>query len=410
MGKLSSLTLGIITAVGGFVDMGELVTTAQAGSQYRFALLWTITVGVLGIMIYIDTTGRVAITSGRSIFDVIRERLGYKIGLVALAVAMLVNILTIVIEICGMALVIQLITHLSYLWWVPLAGLLVLVILWLGSFSLVENGAAILGLALLVFIVAAIKLAPPWDQVARQMIIPTIPQGTNMFAYAFQAVALLGAFMTPYEVFFYSSGAIEEKWSGRDFITNRATTLVGFTFGSLIVISMMVVAAQVFFPHQIQSQAFPSIPVPVITSLGTAGFLVFLLGAFASTGGAAMEATLSTTYTTAQFFGWDWGQSHNPRGAPIFSFTTILAVIAAVIIAFTGIDPIQLTIYTTALAAFSLPFTFIPLFIVANDEEYMGEMKNGRLTNIASLFFLAVLVLVTLATIPLFILGGGGGG
>lgn len=410
MSKVSSLALGIITAVGGFVDMGELVTCSQAGSQYRFALLWTITVGVLGIMIFIDTAGRVAITSGRSIFDVIRERLGYRVGLIALCVAMLVNVLTIVIEISGMALVIQIITHLSYLWWVPAAAILVLVILWFGSFQLVENGAAILGLSLLVFIVAAIALHPPWDQVARQMIVPTIPAGKALFPYAFQAVALLGAFMTPYEVFFYSSGAIEEKWTGADFITNRATTIVGFTFGSLIVISMMVVAAQTFFAHHIQSQLFSSIPVPIVTSLGTVGFLFFLLGAFASTGGAAMESTLSTTYTGAQFFGWDWGQEHNPKNAPIFSFTTIIALGLAVIVAFTGIDPVQLTIYTTALAAFSLPFTFIPLFIIANDEEYMGDMRNGRLTNIASVFFLIVLCLVTLATIPLFLLSGGGGG
>lgn len=410
MGKFSSLALGIITAVGGFVDMGELVTCSQAGSQYRFALLWTITVGVLGIMVFIETAGRVAITSGRSIFDVIRERLGYRVGLLALCVAMLVNVLTIVIEISGMALVIQIITHLSYLWWVPAAAILVLVVLWFGSFSLVENGAAFLGLALLVFIVAAIKLAPPWDQVARQMVVPTIPAGKALFPYAFQAVALLGAFMTPYEVFFYSSGAIEEKWTGTDFITNRLTTLVGFAFGSLIVISMMVVAAQTFFAHHLQSQLFSSISVPIVTSLGTAGFLVFLLGAFASTGGAAMESTLSTAYTGAQFFGWDWGQDHTPRNAPIFSFTTIIALAIAVVIAFTGFDPVQLTVYTTALAAFSLPFTFIPLFIIANDEEYMGDMRNGRLTNIASIFFLAVLVLVTLATIPLFILSGGGGG
>jgi Mn2+/Fe2+ NRAMP family transporter len=410
VGRISSLALGIITAVGGFVDMGELVTCSQAGSQYRFALLWTITVGVLGIMLFIDTAGRVAITSGRSIFDVIRERLGYRIGLIALVVAMLVNVLTIVIEISGMALVIQMITHLSYLWWVPVCAFLVLVILWFGSFNLIENGAAFLGLALLVFVVAAIKLNPPWDQVARQMIIPTIPSGKPLIPYAFQAVALLGAFMTPYEVFFYSSGAIEEKWTGKDFITNRVTTLVGFTFGSLIVIAMMVVAAQTFFPHHIQSQIFSSISIPVVTSLGTVGFLVFLLGAFATTGGAAMESTLSTTYTGAQFFGWDWGQTHNPKDAPIFSFSTILAVAAAVVIAFTGFDPVKLTIYTTALAAFSLPFTFIPLFIIANDEEYMGDMRNGRLTNIASLFFLAVLILVTVATIPLFILSGGGGG
>lgn len=410
MSKLSSLALGIITAVGGFVDMGELVTCSQAGSQYRFALLWTVTVGVLGIMLFVEMSGRVAITSGRSIFDVIRDRLGYRVGLLALVMATLVNVLTIVIEISGMALVLQIISHLSYLWWVPVVAGLVLVILWLGSFNVVENGAAFLGLALVVFIVAAVKLAPPWDQVARQMILPTIPAGKDLFAYGFQAVALLGAFMTPYEVFFYSSGAIEEKWTGTDFITNRVTTIVGFAFGSLITVAMMVVAAQTFFPHGIQSQSFSSIPIPVVTSLGVVGFAVALLGAFAATGGAAMEATLSTSYTTAQFFGWDWGQSHNPKDAPAFSFTMILALLGGVIITFTGIDPVQLTVYTTALAAFSLPFTFIPLFIIANDDEYMGEMRNGRLTNIASIFFLVVLVLVTIGTIPLFILSGGGGG
>src|SRR5947209_19908481 len=98
MGKVSSLALGIITAVGGFVDMGELVTCSQAGAQYRFALLWTVVVGVLGIMVYIDTAGRVAITSGRTLIDVIRERLGFRLAAVSMVMATLVNVLTIVIE------------------------------------------------------------------------------------------------------------------------------------------------------------------------------------------------------------------------------------------------------------------------------------------------------------------------
>jgi hypothetical protein len=40
----------------------------------------------------------------------------------------------------------------------------------------------------------------------------------------------------------------------------------------------------------------------------------------------------------------------------------------------------------------------------------MGEQRNGRLANAAALFFLAVLGLVTVATIPLFVLSGGDGG
>jgi Mn2+/Fe2+ NRAMP family transporter len=325
-------------------------------------------------------------------------------------VANLVNVLTVVIEISGMALVLQILTHLSYLWLVPLAALGVAAVLWFSSFDLVENGACLLGLGILIFVVAAVKLAPPWGEVGKQFILPSIPSGGSLPAYAFAAVSLLGAFMTPYEIYFYSSGAIEEKWSGKDFITNRTTTIVGFTFGSLIVISMMVVSAQTFFLHGLKSQSFGAIPVPIVASLGVVGLAVFAFGAFADTGGAALEASLSSAYSLCQFFGWDWGQNHNPRDAPAFVFSYLITIGGAVVIAFTGIDPIQLTIYTTALAAFSLPFTFIPLFIVANDETYMGDMRNGLLTNGASIFFLVVLSIVTILTIPLFILSGGGGG
>jgi manganese transport protein len=315
----------------------------------------------------------------------------------------------VVIEICGMALVIQLITHLSYLWWVPVTALTIAVILWFSSFEIVENGAAIMGLTILVFVVAAVKLAPPWGEVAKQLVVPQIPSHVSLTSYGFAAVSLLGAFTTPYEVFFYSSGAIEERWSGRDFITNRVTGIVGFAFGSTIVIAMMIVSAMLFFPHGIQSQTFSSIPVPVESALGVIGLVFFLIGAFACTTGAALETALASGYSLCQFFGWDWGENHDPKDAPVFTFAYILVIVLGAVVAFTGIDPAKLTIYTTALAAFSLPFTFIPLFIVANDEDYMGDQRNSPLVNAASIFFLIVLGIVTVVTIPLFILSGGGG-
>jgi manganese transport protein len=80
--KVTGLTLGVLTALGGFVDMGELVTCSQAGAQFKFSLLWTVVVGVLGIMVFTEMTGRVAIASGRGLYDVIRERLGFRLGMV----------------------------------------------------------------------------------------------------------------------------------------------------------------------------------------------------------------------------------------------------------------------------------------------------------------------------------------
>src|SRR5205823_13945435 len=145
MGKLSGIALGVVTAFGGFIDMGELVTCSQAGAQYRFALLWTIVVGTLGIIVYADTAGRVAIASGRSLFDVIRDRLGFRLALIPLAGALLVNVLTLVIELAGMALVLQVITGLSYLWLYPLAALIITFVLWFASFDFVENATSLLG-------------------------------------------------------------------------------------------------------------------------------------------------------------------------------------------------------------------------------------------------------------------------
>lgn len=409
MGRVTSITLGIITAIGGFVDMGELVTASQAGATYRFSLLWTVVVGTLGIIVFTDMSGRVAIASGRTIFDVIRDRLGFRLALIPLVVSTVVNVLTIVIEIAGMALAFEILSGLSYLWWIPVMGLLVAGILWVASFEFVENTASLLGLVILVFVVAAFKLAPPVGDVARNLVVPSIPAGQDLFAYGFAAIGLLGAFMTPYEIYFYSSGAIEEKWTGKDFVTNRATTFIGYSFGSIIVVAMMVVAAQSFFTHGVQSQLYESIRAPLVATMGSVGLAAFLIGSFAVTSGAAFEATLSTAYTLCQYFGWDWGEEHNPRDAPTFTFLYLGAIVLAVLIAVTGIDPVKLTIYVTALAAFSLPFTFVPLFIIANDEEYMGDQRNGALANIAGGFFLILLSIVTVATLPLFVLSGGGG-
>jgi hypothetical protein len=40
--------------------------------------------------------------------------------------------------------------------------------------------------------------------------------------------------MTPYEVFFFSSGAVEEGWSTKDLGKSRLNVIVGFPLGGLL--------------------------------------------------------------------------------------------------------------------------------------------------------------------------------
>jgi len=57
--RAGGLALGVLTAIGGFVDMGGIITASQAGAHYRFALLWTLVPGVVGLIVYADMAGRV---------------------------------------------------------------------------------------------------------------------------------------------------------------------------------------------------------------------------------------------------------------------------------------------------------------------------------------------------------------
>ena len=54
--------------------------------------------------------------------------------------------------------------------------------------------------------------------------------------------------------------------------------------------------------------------LPVAVALGKIGLAVAILGFVAATLGAACETGLSTGYSIAQYFGWQWGKYVQPRG------------------------------------------------------------------------------------------------
>lgn len=406
--RWSSLSLGVLTAIGGFVDMNGIITAAQAGAQYRFALLWTLVPGVIGMIVFADMAGRVAIASGRTLFDVIRDRLGFKLALLPLFATAIVNLFTLVIEIAGMSLALELASKISYLLWLPIAAIILGVILWRANFDVLENGSAFLGLAMLVAVVAMFKLAPPWGQVVHDVVLPPLGGIDSLPGYLFAAIGLLGAYMTPYQFYFYSSGAIEDEWDGKDLLVNRVTAIVGSLLGATVDLALVIAAAMVLFPLHAQVNSLADAGRPITVSLGTIGSILFIVGAFSVSMGAGLETAMSGAYAFCQYFGWDWGKKACPARTPMFHLGYIVMLVLSLLIAFTGVNPIQLSLVTMAVAAATLPFTFAPLLIVANDRLYMGEQKNTPAVNLVSYVILALLVVVTLATIPLLIITGGG--
>ena len=74
------ITLGIMTAVGGFVDISELVFAAKAGSMFGYALIWVFAFSTVGMMVFGEMSGRVAAVAKQPVFNLMRHRLGLSSG------------------------------------------------------------------------------------------------------------------------------------------------------------------------------------------------------------------------------------------------------------------------------------------------------------------------------------------
>src|SRR3982750_4634867 len=110
MKKLLGVTLGIMTALGGFVDLGQIVFTTQAGALFGYGLLWAIVLGTLAIIVYMEMCGRVAVVAKEPVFAVVRTRLGFPLGLTTLISSNLLNVITCAAELGGLAIVLHLLT------------------------------------------------------------------------------------------------------------------------------------------------------------------------------------------------------------------------------------------------------------------------------------------------------------
>lgn len=408
MKRIFAVALGILTAIGGFVDIGDLVTNAVVGSRFGLGLAWVVLVGVVGICVYAQMSGRVAAVSGRATFEVIRERLGPRAGLANLTASFLITLLTVTAEVGGVALALQLATSVGPGWWIPVAAFGVWIVVWRAKFDLLENVTGLLGLTLIVFAVALFMLSPDWAALADQALTPVIPDSEPVATYWFFAVALFGAAMTPYEVFFFSSGAVEEGWTRKDLATSRANVLVGFPLGGLLSIAIAGCAAVVLLPESIAVTSLSQVVLPVAEAGGMLALSFAIVGILAATFGAALETTLSTGYTLAQYLGWSWGKFRRPAQAARFHVAMIVVLLIAVGILATGVDPIAVTEISVVFSAVALPLTYLPILLVANDPEYMGEHVNGRGMNAIAMVYLVIIVVAALAAIPLLVITGAG--
>ena len=211
--------------------------------------------------------------------------------------------------------------------------------------------------------------------------------------------------MTPYEVYFYSSGGVEERWSPKDIGLNRANAIVGYGLGGTLSLALMIVGARALprarhlagAPRHDRARrrgpARPDRPAARARRHPVRGRRRVdrhrLLGrlqprAVLRLGVGPLPASAAARRA-----------SRSPGSSCSCS---------ALAIVMTGVDPVVLTEYAVIFSVVALPLTYVPILLVANDRAYMGRYRNGRLANVLGLVYLVVIMIVALTAIPLMIL------
>ncbi|XGV99029.1 MAG: NRAMP family divalent metal transporter [Leptolyngbya sp. BL-A-14] len=404
MNKTLEIALGIATSIGGFLDVGAIATAAEAGSIFGFGLVWAIVLGTICVIFLVEMSGRLAAVSKHTLSAAVRERFGFNFYLLPLLAEVIVDFLVLGAEIGGVCIALQLVTGISFQWWALPVAFAIWLLLWKGNFSVIENGVSLLGLVTLVFVVAMVVLKAPIAPIAAGL-KPTLPAQDTPH-YLFIAVSILGAIISPYLFYFYSSGAVEDKWDESYLGANRIIASGGMGFGSIVSLGVLIVAALVLNPRGIQVDSYEQAALMLTQPFGYWGFILFAASLGIACFGAALEVTLDTAYIVAQTFGWNWGENLHPKEAARFSMVyTIFVALASLLMVF-GIDPLQLTLFSMALTAVILPIVMVPFLVLMNDESYVGRYRNGWISNSAVILIIGLTFVMAIVAIPLEVMGG----
>jgi manganese transport protein len=345
----------------------------------------------------------------RPVFAVIRKRLGPRRSLVVWVASTLVNVATCAAEIGGIAILLRLLTGFAPAWLPVVPALGLIAIVWWLPFKWLERLFGITGLVMAVFLIAAIAIGPDWGTAARD-VLPNLPRfhtGREPMLYAYFVVGVLSSLMMPYEVYFYSSGGIEDKWTRDDIPMNKAISIVGFSLGSLVSMAILVLGAEVFGTAAITPDTLGSAAL-LVSGLGRAGIVLALLGMLAAIAGAAVETALAAGYNFAQQFELPWGRAKPARETPWFDAAWIATFALAAVINVVGADPMMLVELSVMLAVVCLPFTYLPIMLAAGDRKVMGDQANGPLAATLGWLFFAVICLAAVGAPVLLVLTGMG--
>ena len=369
-----------------FIGPGTVTTCIRAGVDWRFGLLWALLLSVLATLVLQEMAGRLGLTTREGIPGLIRtavQKPVLKVLLIGIILSAIVigNTAYEAGNISGAVLGLEALAGSRGVSLYPvLTGLLAFVLLWFGSYRILER--VFTGLVLLMslsFLLTALLTQPDPVAILKGLLIPA-PDPENLLT----VVALIGTTVVPYNLFLYTS-LVSEKWGSVKALGQMRSDIgISVVVGGLVSIAIVVTAAG---SDTLALQGVMDLArglEPLYGSLARYGLGV---GLFAAGITSAITAPLAAAYVARQCFGWE-GQRSDWR----FRAVWIVVLLFGVGTLSLDVRPLEIIFFAQVANGILLPLIAVFLWWAVNQPDLMKGNGNSRLQNVLAAL---VLMLVT---------------
>src|ERR671925_775841 len=359
-----------------YIDPGNFATNVAGGSKYGYTLLWVIVASNLMAMLIQTLSAKLGIVTGRNLPEVCREQFSRRMTVGLWVQAEVIAMATDLAEFLGAALGIKLLLGVPLFPAAVITGVITFLILGLQRYGfrpLEAVIAAFVGVIGVCYLGELWFAHPPLATVARHAVTPDFAGSDSVLI----AVGILGATVMPHVIYLHSALTQRRIVPRNDdeartlYKYTRIDVLIAMAIAGLINMSMLVVAATVFFGSGLRNvDSLDGAHRTLEPILGGASSVLFALALTASGLSSSTVGTMSGQVVMQGFI---------RRRIPLFVRRIVTMIPAFVVIAI-GLDPSRTLVISQVVLSFGIPFALIPLVYFTSRREIMGSLVNRRTT------------------------------
>jgi Mn2+/Fe2+ NRAMP family transporter len=359
------------------------------GADFGYRLLWIIPASTILLIQFHLMAVRIGAATGKGFVGVIRERWGRGAGYAAVLGLLLANFGTICAEYAGISAAGGLIGVPSWIS-APGAGILIALVVVLGSFHRVERVLLVVSSTLALYIVDGFLAAPDWSEVLNNSVIPRMPlTSAGWVALA----AALGTTLAPWGLAFIQSYAVDKKITIDNLKLARIDVIIGSVLTGVIGLAIAVACAATLHKAGVHIDDAGDAALALKPLAGRFATVFFGAGLLGASLLAAAIVPIATAYSIAEGFGEPASLDLDSHHFQWFYAAFIALTVAAVsIVAMPRLPLIPLIYASQVVNAVLLPLHVIALQRLSSDAGLMGDARSAPWVRVGGWISIALII------------------